>query len=132
MTAGEGKKKLLCDFHPSEETVKRSERNVVCTAVIQQEAVVFTETLELTIHKCMCFLNKENTINFYRIINFRKSWFPSEPSFHLVKAGKVSKGGLFPNDAVLPLKQTGGSWVQSEQERLAGRSCSGARYTVSL
>lgn len=80
----------------------------------------------------MCFLSKENTINFYRILNFRKSWFLSEPSFHLVKAGKVSKGGLFPNDAVLPLKQTEGSWVQSEQEHLAGRSCSGARYTVSL
>lgn len=49
MTAGEGRKKLnlFCGFHSSEETVKRSERNIVCTAVIQQEAVVFTETLEV-------------------------------------------------------------------------------------
>jgi len=34
-------------FHSSEEAVKRSEGNMVCTAVIQQEMVVFAETVGL-------------------------------------------------------------------------------------
>lgn len=38
---------LFCGVHSSEETVKRSERNMIYTAVIQDEAVVFTELLEL-------------------------------------------------------------------------------------
>lgn len=43
-----GKKlNLFCGVYSSEESVKRSERNMICTTVIQDEAVFYPEIHEL-------------------------------------------------------------------------------------
>lgn len=60
-------------FHSSDESVKRSERNVACTAVIQQEMDGFGETAGLQwINMCS---RKENNIDSYVMLNFGKTDF---------------------------------------------------------